>query len=365
MKEDKLTILIVDDEESIRNILSRKLELDGYDCEVAADGKEALRKASTKSFALVLLDIKLPGLSGMEVLRRLTADYPDTCVVMITATADTTTHIEALRLGAYDYVTKPFDLDDVSARVKRALDIRRLILKKGGRQLSPQQNEAIWSLMYGRIPPEELKTIHWPQDGESPPGTELAILTFGSTTHPRELARYMQMALKLLLLGEAFRDSIGGDGEWAGLPGEEIADQPGDYDDLIEMLNGLNIATIPDVSGKIHILDYGLIESTSLTLAEYSGLRVRHISTDTLAPQLEHLRDTVFIAGAPDKRQRENGYHSNSACYTSQFQHSNKEIFEAVMKSSREQRDSCAVDYLSQILERQAMKFQFPTLAGT
>jgi DNA-binding response OmpR family regulator len=366
MEENKLTVLIVDDEESIRNILSRKLEFDGYDCEVAADGKEALRKASMQSFALVLLDIKLPGLSGMEVLRRLTADYPDTCVVMITAMSDTKTHIEALRLGAYDYVTKPFDLEDVSARVKRALEIRKLILKKGGRQLPPEQNEAIRSLIYGQTSPEELKTIHWPQDGESTPGTEFAILTFGSTTHPRELARYMQMARKLLLLGEAFRGSVGADGEWAGLPGGEIADQLGGYDDLIEMINGLNIATTPDVSGKIHILDYGLVESTSLIPAEYSGLRVRHISTDMLMLRLERLRDTVLIAGAPNKWQREAaGHHSNKVRHPSQFQHSNKEIFEVVMKSSREQRDSCAVDYLSQILGQQAMMFQFPTLGRT
>ncbi len=366
MEEGKLTILIVDDEESIRNILSRKLELDGYNCEVAADGKEALRKASMESFDLVLLDIKLPGLSGMEVLRRLTADYPDTCIIMITAMADTKTHIEALRLGAYDYVTKPFDLDDVSARVKRALEIRSLVLKKGGRQLSPEQNEAIRSLICGQISLEEFKSTDWTQDGESTPGAEFAIPIFGSTTHPRELARYMQMARKLLLLGEAFRASISGDREWASLLGGEIADQPGGYDDLIEMINGLNIATTPDVSGKIHILDRSLIESIPLTQAEYSRLRVRHISTDMLMPQLERLRDTMLIAGAPNKRQKEAGYHNNTTYhrpYPVNF--SNEEAVEAFVKLSREQSDSCAVDSFLQILEQQVMMSQVPTFIET
>ena len=363
MEKVEVTILIVDDEESIRNILSRKLEFDGYYCEVAADGKEALYKASMQSFDLVLLDISMPGLSGMEVLRRLTADHPDTCVIMITAMSDTKIYIEALRLGAYDYVTKPFDLDDVSARVKRALEIRRLVLKKGGRQLSPEQNEAIRSLICGQVSPEELKTIHWPQDGESTPGAEFAILTFGSTTHPGELARYMQMARKLLLLGEAFRASVGGDGEWASLLGGEIADQLGSYDDLIEMINGLNIATTPDVSGRIHILDYGLIESTPLTQAEYSRIRVRHISTDMLMPQLERLRDTMLIAGEPNKRQRKAGYYNNATYRQPYPVHlSNEEAIEAFLKLSRGQRDSCAVDSLLQILGQQVMMSQVPTL---
>ena len=187
MEEGKLPILIVDDEEPIRDILSRKLELDGYDCEVAADGQEALYKASTKNFDLVLLDVSMPGLSGIEVLRRLTADHADIWVIMITGTADTKTHIEALKLGACDYMTKPFDLDDVSARVKRALEIRRLLLKKAGRQLTPGENEAIRLLTYGQISLNELQTLHRAQGTESTPGAAFAIPIFGAATNPQEL----------------------------------------------------------------------------------------------------------------------------------------------------------------------------------
>jgi putative ABC transport system ATP-binding protein len=129
MAESKGTILIVDDEESIRNLLSTKLKADGYDCEVAADGNEALWKAFMKDFDIVLLDIKMPGLSGMEVLSRIVIDHPDTSVVMVSAVLDTKIAVEAMRLGAYDYVTKPFNLDDLGARIKKALEKRRLILE--------------------------------------------------------------------------------------------------------------------------------------------------------------------------------------------------------------------------------------------
>jgi putative ABC transport system ATP-binding protein len=129
MEKAKGIILIVDDEESIRDLLSTKLKADGYDCEVAVDGNEALWKAFMKDFDIVLLDIKMPGLSGMEVLSRIIIDHPDTSVVIVTAVLDTKIAVEAMRQGAYDYVTKPFNLDDLGARIKRALEKRRLVLE--------------------------------------------------------------------------------------------------------------------------------------------------------------------------------------------------------------------------------------------
>mgnify|MGYP001313555957 CR=1 FL=1 len=133
------TILIVDDEEAIRSILSRKLEVDGYHCEVAADGKEALWKAFMKDFDLVLMDIKMPGLSGMEALPQMVTNHPDTCVIMMTAVVYTETAVQAMRLGAYDYVTKPFDLDDLSMRVEKALERRKLLLENRDYQLQLEQ----------------------------------------------------------------------------------------------------------------------------------------------------------------------------------------------------------------------------------
>jgi DNA-binding response OmpR family regulator len=360
MEEDKPTVLIVDDEESIRSILARKLESDGYNCEVAADGKEALYKASMKSFDMVLLDINMPGLSGIEVLRRLTADYPDTCVIMITAMADTKIYIEALRLGSYDYVTKPFDLDDVSIRVKRALEIRRLVFRKGSRQLSPQQNAAIRSLICGQISLEEFKSTDWTQDGESIPGTEFAIPIFGIATQTKELARYVQMTRKLLLVGEVFRASIGTDEDWVSMLGGEFADQLGGYADMVEMINGLNIAATPSVSGRLHIPDHSLIESIPLAQGEDNRISGQLASPDIIVPQLERLIDTMLIIRATNKRQRNARYYSNTA-YSSQSEPGNNEIFEAILKLSRGQWNSCTVDSFLQILGQQVMTSQVPT----
>ncbi len=121
MDEAKETILVVDDDQAVRGIISRKMQSEGYICVTAANGREALEKVATQQFDLVLLDMKMPGPSGMDVLPQIVADHPDTSVVMVTAVADTQTAVEAMKLGADDYVTKPFNLDDLSMRVKEAL----------------------------------------------------------------------------------------------------------------------------------------------------------------------------------------------------------------------------------------------------
>jgi DNA-binding response OmpR family regulator len=174
------TILIVDDEEAIRNILSRKLEVDGYYCEVAADGKEALWKAFMKDFDLVLMDIKMPGLSGMEALPQMVTNHPDTCVIMMTAVVDTETAVQAMRLGAYDYVTKPFDLDDLSMRVEKALERRKLLLENRDYQLQLEQKihqqalqirehyrEAVEALSREQMAPESSQTESMSKQGEA------------------------------------------------------------------------------------------------------------------------------------------------------------------------------------------------------
>ncbi len=139
MEEPRATILVVDDEESIRDILSRRLQEEGYTCETAASGKEALWKSFMQDFDLVLTDIKMPGMSGMEVLSQVISDHPDTSVVMLTAVAETHTAVEAMKIGAYDYVTKPFNLEDLVMRVQRSLERRRLVLENREYQLHLQQ----------------------------------------------------------------------------------------------------------------------------------------------------------------------------------------------------------------------------------
>ena len=133
------TILIVDDEESIRDILCRKLQSQGYDCVAAVNGKDALWKAFMQDFDLVFMDIKMPGMSGMEVLPKMITDHPDTCVIMVTAVSDIQTAVEAMKLGAYDYLPKPFNLDDLIMRTERALERRRLVLDNKQYQLRLEQ----------------------------------------------------------------------------------------------------------------------------------------------------------------------------------------------------------------------------------
>ena len=130
MAEEQVRVLVVDDEEAVRDLLQRILEGAGYQVTTAADGKEALYKVSLGEAKVVLLDIKMPEMSGIEALSKLTADSPDTCVIMVTSVVDTETAVEAMKLGASDYITKPFDRDDVLQKVLGAIERWKRQLKE-------------------------------------------------------------------------------------------------------------------------------------------------------------------------------------------------------------------------------------------
>ena len=129
MKAEKGKILLVDDEDMIRRLLAQKLSAEGYGCEQAANAGQALAKLKGGSFDLVILDIKMPGKTGVQLLPEIKAKYPDTAVIMATAMSDAITAINCMKAGAYDYVTKPFNLEEVVFSVRRALDMRRLELE--------------------------------------------------------------------------------------------------------------------------------------------------------------------------------------------------------------------------------------------
>jgi putative nucleotidyltransferase with HDIG domain len=122
-------ILIVDDEANIRRLLHVKLARQGCDCEEAGSATEALDKMKAHAADLVMLDMKMPGRSGMDLLTELKADYPDTAVIMATAVAEANLAIQCMRLGADDYITKPFNLDEVVLGVQKTLEKRMLELK--------------------------------------------------------------------------------------------------------------------------------------------------------------------------------------------------------------------------------------------
>ena len=121
--------LIVDDEPRLRQILAHLMRADGFRCIEAANGVEALEQLERSPITLVMTDMEMPRMGGIELLRQLRTKYPDVAVVMVTGNTDVETAVGALGLGAMDYIVKPFQLEEVRARVRQALEKRRLILE--------------------------------------------------------------------------------------------------------------------------------------------------------------------------------------------------------------------------------------------
>ena len=120
------TILVADDDRTIRRNLILLLRSEGYQTLEAADGDEALARIAADAPDAVLLDLKMPGRDGLDVLSELGPALADLPVIVVTALGGSTAAIEAMRRGAYDYLTKPFDLDEVLLTLKRALRQRAL-----------------------------------------------------------------------------------------------------------------------------------------------------------------------------------------------------------------------------------------------
>ncbi|MBK6696099.1 MAG: sigma-54-dependent Fis family transcriptional regulator [Myxococcales bacterium] len=126
MLPEKKQVLIVDDEVNLRKVLSAQLSRDGYDVMTAEDGAEGLRLLGENHIDLVITDLKMPKVDGMTLLRRALEEMPDLPVVMITAHGTVDTAVEALKIGAFDYLTKPFDWDEVRQIVAKALKTKQL-----------------------------------------------------------------------------------------------------------------------------------------------------------------------------------------------------------------------------------------------
>ncbi|MEM3018561.1 MAG: sigma-54 dependent transcriptional regulator, partial [Candidatus Bathyarchaeia archaeon] len=127
MKPKDIGILIVDDEASIRDSLSGWFKMDGYRTEVASDAYEALNKLQENNFDIVLVDIKMPDMDGIELQKRIKEIDKNIITIIITAYATVETAIQAMKDGAFDYITKPIDPDDLSRLIKKAIEQRRLL----------------------------------------------------------------------------------------------------------------------------------------------------------------------------------------------------------------------------------------------
>lgn len=128
MAETKPLILAIDDEADILELMRRVLQVAEYEVITASDGNQGLDMVSERDPDLVLLDIKMPGKSGLEVLEEMRRNHPNTAVVMATGMGDVKTAIKAMQMGAYDYIVKPFSVNEIAPKVGKALEKRKLIL---------------------------------------------------------------------------------------------------------------------------------------------------------------------------------------------------------------------------------------------
>jgi len=124
-------ILVVDDEKNMRELLCDLLEMEGFKAEPAADGESALTMARKKAPDLMVLDLRLPGIQGMEVLRTLKEEGAGFPVVIITAHGDINTAVEALKSGAADFIVKPFDNERLLASIRQALEAQGVVAQAG------------------------------------------------------------------------------------------------------------------------------------------------------------------------------------------------------------------------------------------
>lgn len=121
--------LIVDDEPRLRQVLMHLMRSDGFQCLEAGNGVEALKQLDRQSVILVMSDIRMPEMNGVELLREVRARYPDVAMVMVSAVLEVDAAVQCLSLGAMDYLVKPYQLEEVRARVHQALEKRSLLIE--------------------------------------------------------------------------------------------------------------------------------------------------------------------------------------------------------------------------------------------
>ena len=175
-------ILVVDDEAAIRESLKDWLMEDGYNVALAVDGETAIKMAETSSYDVILLDLKMPGIDGLETMRRVKEISPDAEVLMMTAYASVDTAVQAMKEGAFDYLVKPFDPDEVDLQIKkivahREMRLENIMLRKRLEEQNQYdeiigKSEAMQGIfeLIGRVAPSDSTVLI---TGESGTGKEL------------------------------------------------------------------------------------------------------------------------------------------------------------------------------------------------
>ena len=176
-------ILVADDEESMRWVLSKALRKKGFSVDLARDGSEALRLIKENPYEMAILDIKMPGINGLDLLDRIREQHQDLLVVIMTAEASMKNAVEAMKRGAYDYITKPFDLDVIDAIIEKVNRAREMtsqvtLLKEELKDRYQVEkniigNSAVMREVYktiGKVAPSDITVLI---EGESGTGKEL------------------------------------------------------------------------------------------------------------------------------------------------------------------------------------------------
>jgi len=138
-------ILVIDDERVVGESLRKTFKDEGYEIETAYSGQEGLRKARRETFDLMIVDLKMPDISGLDVIKRLKEEQPDTMLIMITGYSTVDSATEALKTGAFDYIPKPFTPDEISEVVQKALEAKERLAKE------KREQEALRSLRHVEI----------------------------------------------------------------------------------------------------------------------------------------------------------------------------------------------------------------------
>ena len=153
---NKGKILVIDDEESIRNLLQDVLTYRGYRVELAASALDGIQLAQQGNHDTVILDIRMPDMDGLEALAKITASNPDLPVIMITAYSTSNTAIEAMKRGAFDYLSKPFDLDKVFLIMDKAINMRRLTREVNDLRQELQDKYQLGNIIGNSAPMQEV-----------------------------------------------------------------------------------------------------------------------------------------------------------------------------------------------------------------
>jgi two-component system nitrogen regulation response regulator GlnG len=173
---DQGKILITEDEESLRFVLQKALETEGYWVQTAANGASARRLLTDSHFDISLMDIKLPDVDGLDLLKEIKENGTDTAMILMTAQNTMRNAIGAMKNGAFDYITKPFDLDEVLVLVKRAMDSRKL--SRDFRELKEEVKKRFEQ--YHRHQPEHASRLQNDRSGRRYPRDDL---DFGRERH--------------------------------------------------------------------------------------------------------------------------------------------------------------------------------------